>query len=311
LCHCIQTTFSNVPGGVLVFFPSFSVLEELSVKMKSENRSGKRIIAESRGHNALKEFRTVPDDERVALLAVCRGKMSEGINFSDDYARCVSVVGIPFPNTRDFKVELHREWLEKKRKGSGSRWYTEVAMRAVNQAIGRAIRHKNDYAVCILYDERYKGFGNMLSKWIRPSVKFNLTWPEIEREIRSFFEEKESVFQCAQVANNPPDEPVREEEVRPVAPNGGGKAYYEEEDPYDYNFTISQKAIFNPKMSKAQVAACKLHIKMGREERDEIVKALRMFKKSKDCGYLTDLLHRECGDIIRDAMNPKLRDRLK
>lgn len=32
------------------------------------------------------------------MLAVCRGKVSEGVDFTDQFARAVLVVGIPFPN---------------------------------------------------------------------------------------------------------------------------------------------------------------------------------------------------------------------
>ncbi len=31
------------------------------------------------------------------MLAVCRGKLSEGLDFSDDAARAVIIVGIPYP----------------------------------------------------------------------------------------------------------------------------------------------------------------------------------------------------------------------
>lgn len=37
-------------------------------------------------------------------LAVCRGKISEGLDFADDYARLVVVVGIPFPAVKDPQV---------------------------------------------------------------------------------------------------------------------------------------------------------------------------------------------------------------
>ena len=37
-------------------------------------------------------------------------------------------------------------------------WYKQQASRAVNQAIGRVIRHKNDYGAIILCDERYRLF---------------------------------------------------------------------------------------------------------------------------------------------------------
>lgn len=38
------------------------------------------------------------------LIAVCRGKVSEGLDFTDDNARAVITVGIPFPNIKDLQV---------------------------------------------------------------------------------------------------------------------------------------------------------------------------------------------------------------
>ena len=31
------------------------------------------------------------------LMGVCRGRISEGLDFSDNAARCVIIVGIPYP----------------------------------------------------------------------------------------------------------------------------------------------------------------------------------------------------------------------
>lgn len=40
---------------------------------------------------------TVAQKGKAAFFAVCRGKLAEGIDFSDDAARCVIIAGIPFP----------------------------------------------------------------------------------------------------------------------------------------------------------------------------------------------------------------------
>jgi len=37
------------------------------------------------------------DDRGAILMAVCRGRISEGLDFSDKAARAVIVVGIPYP----------------------------------------------------------------------------------------------------------------------------------------------------------------------------------------------------------------------
>ena len=38
---------------------------------------------------------------------------------------------------------------------TGEEWYVQQATRAVNQAVGRVIRHRHDYGAIILCDERF------------------------------------------------------------------------------------------------------------------------------------------------------------
>lgn len=38
---------------------------------------------------------------------------------------------------------------------SGEDWYNQQASRAVNQAVGRVIRHRHDYGAIIFCDERF------------------------------------------------------------------------------------------------------------------------------------------------------------
>jgi Rad3-related DNA helicase len=72
------------------------------------------------------------------LFAVCRGKISEGLDFGDATARAVLIVGVPFPNLKDMKVSLKMEYNTQKKKSnasilSGDEWYNLQAFRAVNQ----------------------------------------------------------------------------------------------------------------------------------------------------------------------------------
>lgn len=122
------------------------------------------------------------------LLSVVGGKMSEGINFSDRLGRCVVIVGLPYPNINSPEWKARIEYIEgtalsRIAEGSSSSkeqavaqakqaardFYENACMRAVNQSIGRAIRHRNDYAAIVLVDRRF-GSDRIKSKlpgWIR------------------------------------------------------------------------------------------------------------------------------------------------
>ncbi|KAI3400090.1 hypothetical protein diail_4628 [Diaporthe ilicicola] len=123
------------------------------------------------------------------LLSVIGGKMSEGINFSDRLGRCVVIIGLPYPNINSPEWKARIEYLEsstaarltaaspsmskaqatQEAKQAARDFYENACMRAVNQSIGRAIRHKADYAAIVLIDRRFgtERIRNKLPGWIR------------------------------------------------------------------------------------------------------------------------------------------------
>lgn len=162
----------RVPDGVLLFLPSYALLDKLVARWRSpasgllqDLRAIKPVFVEPRGSGDLFE-RTIQDYKGSIqqgrgglLLAVCRGKVSEGIDFADAQARAVVVLGIPFPNTKDTKVALKKQYNSNgaARRGllPGDVWYSQQAFRCLNQALGRCIRHKADWGAILLLDERY------------------------------------------------------------------------------------------------------------------------------------------------------------
>ncbi len=255
LGNTLATLARVVPCGMLVFFPSYGVMETAierwggpaSSRSSGNNRSAsnffaakkrrsgggsgnssrysfpqlafgygeqshstpwkrllsnKAVVIEPKSSSdlpdAIAEFHrylNLPKSKGVALFGVCRGKISEGIDFSHDMCRAVVITGLPFAPSFDPKVKMKREFLDQKKARqsakpstnggfgincgsaskdclSGHAWYTQQAHRAVNQAIGRVIRNKQDYGAVILMDSRFglKGNQNGLSKWVRPHI---------------------------------------------------------------------------------------------------------------------------------------------
>lgn len=64
-----------------------------------------------------------------------------------------------------------------------------MCMKSVNQCIGRAIRHANDYACIFLIDRRYQSIKIQakLPKWIRDSGVLNTSYDESIDETKVVF----------------------------------------------------------------------------------------------------------------------------
>ncbi|KAI8927828.1 helicase C-terminal domain-containing protein [Entophlyctis helioformis] len=192
--NAIANYCNVVPGGIVVFFVSYSHLDAVTRRWRISGlweRISKRkhIFTEPASVAAVdqvlrdysdavygrKKSSTSPSTQTGGLLlAVVSGKLSEGINFSDDMGRAVIMVGLPFANITSIELREKMRFFDAQAKATGSgqtgsEYYENLCMRAVNQSIGRAIRHKDDYATIILLDGRFKRerLVAKLPQWIR------------------------------------------------------------------------------------------------------------------------------------------------
>uniref|UniRef100_A0A8C6DV27 DEAD/H-box helicase 11 n=1 Tax=Moschus moschiferus TaxID=68415 RepID=A0A8C6DV27_MOSMO len=132
------------------------------------------------------------------LLSVVGGKMSEGINFSDDLGRCVVMVGMPYPNITSPELQERMAYLDQtlpRAPGQacpGKVLVENLCMKAVNQSIGRAIRHQKDFASIVLLDQRYASpaIQAKLPAWIRNRVAVKATFGPAFAALRKFHREK-------------------------------------------------------------------------------------------------------------------------
>ncbi|XP_032730774.1 ATP-dependent DNA helicase DDX11 isoform X2 [Lontra canadensis] len=132
------------------------------------------------------------------LLSVVGGKMSEGINFSDNLGRCVVMVGMPYPNIRSPELQEKMAYLDQTlprgpgQPPPGKALVENLCMKAVNQSIGRAIRHQKDFASIVLLDQRYARppILRKLPAWIRERVEVKATFGPAFAAMRKFHREK-------------------------------------------------------------------------------------------------------------------------
>ncbi|KAI8485458.1 Regulator of telomere elongation helicase 1 [Branchiostoma belcheri] len=194
-----------VPNGLLVFFPSYPVMNKcLEVWQESgvSNRISqyKTMVVEPRGKTqfveAMEQFYDKINDPTLngaAFFAVCRGKVSEGLDFADINGRAVVITGLPFPPRMDPKVVLKMAFLDEGKNAAkgltGRQWYRQQASRAVNQAIGRVIRHRQDYGAILLCDHRftYADARAQLPSWVRPYATTYNTFGQAIKDLTSFF----------------------------------------------------------------------------------------------------------------------------
>jgi chromosome transmission fidelity protein 1 len=190
-------------GGVVVFVPSYSyekVLVDawmrLTIKRSKDNEPPgtdagattdatiwnainrvKTIFREPKHRHhldaTLREFsqqtqRDGDGDGGALLIAVVGGKLSEGINFANDMCRCVVMVGLPYADKSDPVLQEKLKYMP-----NPQQFYQSLCLRAVNQSVGRAIRHATDYAAIVVMDPRYArddGIAHGLPQWLTAST---------------------------------------------------------------------------------------------------------------------------------------------
>ncbi|KAF0988080.1 hypothetical protein HZS_4783 [Henneguya salminicola] len=207
LCQSLYNISNIIPCGLICFFPSYNMLNNFICVLKelpifSKINSKKKIIVEEKTLNS----QSILDDyskqiklkNGAILLAVMGGKLSEGIDFSDDLCRCVIIMGMPYGNINDFELKLKMDYI-KHRYGdkAANEYYQNMCMSSVNQSIGRAIRHRCDYASILLLDSRYSRpyIRQKFSKWIESSMEICQNFGRVIPLLKKFFNRHSSYNQ--------------------------------------------------------------------------------------------------------------------
>ena len=216
--NCLQELYSSltnisilVPNGIVVFFSSYQYMGAVIANWRTAGSYAElekkcylfvepRLAADAESVWLQYSKRAVAKNEGEGKDSGCRGamlfcvmcgKLSEGINFSDELARCVVVVGMPYPDGRDAVLQEKLKFanLIERDDKAGKRLYEAMCMRTVNQCIGRSIRHINDYAAIVLLDCRYAQSAVIaqLPSWLGKDVLPCSAFQEVESKLKAFF----------------------------------------------------------------------------------------------------------------------------
>ncbi|XP_030794761.1 ATP-dependent DNA helicase DDX11 isoform X2 [Rhinopithecus roxellana] len=179
---------SVVPGGVVCFFSSYEYLHQVHAHWEKGGLLGhlaarKKIFQEPKSAHQVEQVLLAYSrciqacgQERggvtgALLLSVVGGKMSEGINFSDNLGRS--------PELQEKMAYLDQTLPRAPGQAPpGKNLVENLCMKAVNQSIGRAIRHQKDFASIVLLDQRYARPPVLakLPAWIRARVEVKATF---------------------------------------------------------------------------------------------------------------------------------------
>ena len=219
LSQFIYDVFNSVIGGCIVFVPSYSFLdmikrefrkmfskestldscvffddkENLNEQNNQKKTKNAQINIFAQFKDEIQKKNSSGKKSKALLFSVMGGTLSEGINFKDELARSIIVVGQPYPSMNDSSLKAQMDYFgsdefstaclnqneesdggteDKKqltrKKFTGQEYYESLCVKKVNQTIGRAIRHKNDWASIIMVDCRYseKNWESKLPQWM-------------------------------------------------------------------------------------------------------------------------------------------------
>ncbi|KAF9073981.1 helicase C-terminal domain-containing protein [Rhodocollybia butyracea] len=231
-----------VPGGMIVFFPSYKFLdmakaawatveakggylEKFGMKKKvffePEDQAGvEQVLQQYAAAVSATTSPTLSSQSHTGalLFAVIGAKLSEGLNFADNLARAVVVVGLPFANLASAELRERMRYVKReeekrlkeadkengggasresgrKGKDAAAELYENMCMNAVNQSIGRAIRHGNDWAALLLLDHRYStpSIRGKLPKWLGGDhLLVPGSFGGVVKEMGSFFRQRKT-----------------------------------------------------------------------------------------------------------------------
>ena len=173
---------SYIPGNVALFFPSYSMRDQVANFIKTTKKLfwEKSEMSKEEKESFIAGFKECKDG---LLLGVTGANFAEGVDFPGDLLNGVIVIGLPLGKP-DLKTKETIKYYDEKYKKGWDYGYIFPAMSKCIQSAGRCIRSETDRGVIIYLDERFA--------WQRyydcfPDRVGLMVTKEYEQKIKNFF----------------------------------------------------------------------------------------------------------------------------
>ena len=157
----VRSVIDNTPGNIAIFAPSYSMLERVYGEFCPPNWCRKTIIKEEqrmskkRVEELVSKLYEQRDMGGVALFGVLSGKLSEGVDYSDNVLSALVCVGLPLPPPSARQDALLEYYTKKFDRNKAWKYASlQPAVNSILQALGRPIRKKEDRAIIVLLEKR-------------------------------------------------------------------------------------------------------------------------------------------------------------
>ena len=156
----VRSVIKNTKGNVAVFAPSYSMLDRIYSEA-SEWKFGKFFEIEEQRMSKSSVERLIARlyEKRefggTAIFGVLSGKLSEGVDYSDNILNAVVCIGLPLPPPsarQDSLIEYYTKKFDRSRAWKYAS--LQPAVNSILQALGRPIRKKEDRAIIVLLERR-------------------------------------------------------------------------------------------------------------------------------------------------------------
>ncbi len=174
----IRALIEGVDGNVALYFTSYGMLEQYRAFCEQcAQGANKRTFCEGREARRiprlLREFFASAGEGGGVLLAVCGGKLSEGIDYVGRSLKGAAVIGLPLSAYTGVQRRINRYYVRRYKKERGMLLaYTLPALNRAMQALGRVLRSEHDTGVLMLCDSRFAfpELAQHLPSWLREEM---------------------------------------------------------------------------------------------------------------------------------------------